>query len=232
MFRRGVKNMGRNNKRDMVLHKYEIYQKLQQSIQEKDLLLENIDIQVWYLKDPKTYGVVNQAYAEFLGVNKDNIEGESIYRILNKKTAKRCINSNEKVFTTKKQIKKKEWVTDKNGDKRFLSIRKTPCLDKSGKVKFVVCSAKDITSKHKLEKQLRQNRNYLQSIINTIPDIIILLDKEGDYLDLWTSRPEDLAASKEEIIGKNVNEFLPEEVARKIKEYCARAINEDKMQTL
>ncbi len=232
MLHKGVKNMERNDmERAMVLHKYEIYQNLQQSIQEKNLLLENIDIQVWYLKDSKTYGAVNQAYAEFLGVNKDNIDGESIYKILNEKAAKRCINNNKKVFTTKKQINKTEWVMDKNGDKRLLSITKAPCLDKSGEVKFVVCSAKDITSEHKLEKKLGQNRNYLQSIINTIPDIIILLDKKGDYLDLWTSRPEDLAAPKEELIGKNVNEVFSEEIAREIKKYCSRAINEDKMQT-
>jgi len=64
-----------------------------------------------------------------------------------------------------KENKRPEWVTDKNGNKKLLSITKTPSLDKSGKVRFVVCSAKDITFEHRLEQQLRQNRNYLDSAI-------------------------------------------------------------------
>lgn len=220
------------NNIELVLHKYEIYKKLQDSIEEKKILLENIDIFVWYLKEPDTYGVINKAYADFLGVKKDSIEGKSIYRFLNKKEAVRCIESNKEIFSRKEQLKKREWVTDKNGEKKLLSITKTPHLDNEGYVEYIVCSAKDITSEFKLEQKLRQNKNYLQSIINTIPDIIILLDKEGNYLDVWASKPEDLAAPEKELIGENINKFLPEHIADKFKQYCFKAITDGEMKTL
>ncbi|MFW5890787.1 MAG: diguanylate cyclase [bacterium] len=221
------------NNIELVLHKYELYKKLQDNIKEKELLLENIDTQVWYLKDPQTYGAVNKAYADFLGEEQDNIENNSILDFLSEKEANRCIETNKKVFKTKKQISKKEWIANKNGEKRFLSITKTPSLDeKSEKVNFVVCSAKDITSEYKLEQRLRQNRNYLKSIVNTIPDIIMLLDREGNYLDIWTSKPENLAAPEKELIGGNLNEFLPEEVADKFKKHCSQTINDGEMKRL
>ncbi|MFW6026610.1 MAG: diguanylate cyclase domain-containing protein [Candidatus Woesearchaeota archaeon] len=220
------------NNIELVLHKFKVNKKLQKNVQEKNLLLGNIDYQIWYLKNPKTYGAVNQAYSNFLGLKQNRIENNNILDVLDKNEAKRCIKTNKKVFKNKKKIKKEEWVINKNGVKRLLLITKTPSLDEeSGEVNFVVCSAKDITSEHRLEQQLRKNKNYLQSIINAVPEIVILLDKKGNYLDVWTSKPEDLVASKKELLYKNVNEILPKEAANKFLKNSSRVLNQNKLQT-
>lgn len=89
----------------------------------------------------------------------------------------------------------------------------------------------DITVLYKLERELRKGRNYFKSIISTIPDLIILYDKEFNYLDIWTSKPEDLIAPKEELIGKNIKDFLPDNVVKKFKKYSSLAITNDKIGT-
>ena len=38
--------------------------------EEQEILLENIDTQLWYLKDEKTYGKVNDSHARFMGLAK------------------------------------------------------------------------------------------------------------------------------------------------------------------
>ena len=218
------------NNINLVLHKYEMHQKLQQNIKEQELLLETINIQIWYLKDEKTLGKVNKAHADFLGVDKSDIEDKNINKIMSKKEAEISKEGNKKVFNKKEKINTEEWIANGEGEKRLLSISKNPKLNAQGQVEFVVCSARDITSEHKLEQKLRKNRNYLQSIINTIPDIIMLLDENGNYRDVWTSRSENLIAPKEELIGENMTNFLPKAVTDKFKERCSLAINEGEME--
>ncbi len=216
---------------ELALQKSEMQRKLQMNIQEKEMLLENIPIQIWYLKDPETYGAVNRSFADFLGVDKESIEDKKIHELLEGEEAQKSIAINKKVFSAREEINKEQWITNKKGEKRLLDINRTPSLKKENQVEFVVCSARDITAEHKLKKRLRKNRNYLQSIINTIPDIIILFDEEGNYLDIWTSELEDLVASKDEQIGKNVKEVLSEEVAAEHKKYLSKTVAEEGKQT-
>ncbi|ADL13493.1 PAS domain S-box protein [Acetohalobium arabaticum] len=76
-----------------------------------------------------------------------------------------------------------------------------------------------------------KSRGYFKSIISAVPDLIILFDEEGNYLDVWTSKAEDLVASKEKLIGKNIDEVLPNEVANSFKKYCSLAIDNDELKT-
>ncbi|WP_089655599.1 hypothetical protein [Halanaerobium congolense] len=49
---------------------------------ELNFLLNSIKTQVWYLKDPETYGKVNQAHADFLGLKIEEIEDKNISNFL------------------------------------------------------------------------------------------------------------------------------------------------------
>jgi len=219
------------NNIELVFSKNSLNKKLYNNIKEKEILLENINTQIWYLKDIETYGSVNKAHADFLGKSREEIENKSIYEFLNKEKAEICIEKNKEVFEKKKKIKTKEWVKNNNSEKRLLSITKTPNLNNKGQVENVICSVEDITEHYRLEQALRKNRNYLKSIISTIPDLIILFDKECNYLDIWTSRPEDLVAPKEELIGTNIDKVLPKNVIDKYNKYSSLAIKENKFQT-
>ena len=55
--------------------------KLNQNSEEQNILLDNIDIQIWYMKDAEHYGRVNQAHADFLGMDKMEIQGRSLSEI-------------------------------------------------------------------------------------------------------------------------------------------------------
>ncbi|WGI18096.1 PAS domain S-box protein [Methanonatronarchaeum sp. AMET-Sl] len=117
--------------------------------EEKNLLLENIDHQIWYLKDPETYGKVNKAHAKFLNKGKKEIEHKPIHQLpLTKQEIKTCIESNKKVFNQKKTIQTKEWIKTKNKRKKLLSITKSPKIE-DNEVKYVICSAEDITEQKK-----------------------------------------------------------------------------------
>jgi PAS domain S-box-containing protein len=181
--------------------------------EEQALLLENIETQIWYLTDIKTYGAVNKAHADFLGVNKEYLEGKSLYDIVSKQEADICIAGNKEVFEKKKQIHTEEWVKNGKGELRLLSITKSPKLNEKGVVEYVVGAAEDITESKQAEEKLQESRDYLDKIINSIGDPIFVKDRQHRYV-LANEAQCNLAGHKrEEIIGKTCYDFFPKEQA-------------------
>ena len=83
---------------------------LKRKTAENDLLLDNINTQIWFLKDPETYGAINKAMANFLGVQKSLVQGKKILTITpDKDDARISIKNNMAVFEIKTQISTDEW---------------------------------------------------------------------------------------------------------------------------
>jgi diguanylate cyclase (GGDEF)-like protein/PAS domain S-box-containing protein len=74
------------------------------------------------------------------------------------------------------------------------------------------------------------DERYINAILKAIPEIIILLDEKGNYLDILSSDPDDLVDKKENLIGKNVKDFLPEKVASKFINYCGSCFEDKELQ--
>jgi PAS domain S-box-containing protein len=138
-------------------------EKLKKFAYEQTLLLDNIETQIWYLTDIENYGAVNKAHADFLGIKKENLQGQSLYNIVSKQEAEVCIAGNREVFDKRKQIRTEEWVKNGKGKLRLLSIIKTPKLDENGKVEYLICTAEDITERRGLENDLRKARDDLET---------------------------------------------------------------------
>ncbi len=136
---------------------------------QQDILLENIDTQIWYLKDKYTYGKVNSSHAEFLGFNKEDIENKRFESFLDKDNAEICKKSTKEVFEKKKKVITEEWATDSKGNKRFLSITKTPVFDDNGDIEYVVASAEDITEQKRQQQKTTETKKILEDLANQVP---------------------------------------------------------------
>ncbi|MGM0421014.1 MAG: HD domain-containing phosphohydrolase [Bacillota bacterium] len=145
---------------ELALYKHRDKQRIQASLLEQELLLDTIDTQIWYLIDAGTYGRVNQAHADFLGLDKTDIEYVRIDQILSQEEADVCQVGNKKVFQEKEKVKSEEWLLNNRGEKRLLSITKNPKLNERDEVEYVVCSAEDITQQKKEEVLLKQIVDY------------------------------------------------------------------------
>ena len=74
--------------------------------------------------------------------------------------------------------------------------------------------SRDITERKLAELQLKEALEFTEGIINAIPDLLFEVDRNGRYLNIWTHTPELLAAQREALLGKTIDEALaPESTA-------------------
>ncbi len=149
---------------------------------ELEILADNIETQIWYLKDPRTYGIVNRTHALFLGRSKKDLEHQKLTDIFPPGEAREIIAANQAVFTGKTQIRSKSWFMDGTGERRLLEIVKTPKLNDHNKVDFVVCSGMDITERTRWENVLQESERKFRTFTESSPAaIMIFMDETWLY---------------------------------------------------
>ncbi len=70
----------------------------------------------------------------------------------------------------------------------------------------------------------QEARERLTATLEAIPDMLFEFDGEGRYLDVFANSASLLAAPKERLIGKRVDEVMPAEAARIIRQTLADAL--------
>jgi len=162
-------------------------QMLKHAIMDRRILLDNIQTQVWYLTDTHTYGAVNRSHADFLGVRPQDIAFKSIYHFMPEEEAEGCRVGNIEVFASGRTLHSEEWVTNAFGNKRLLSITKSPKLDEKGRVEYVVCSAEDITERKRVEAEIKSARDQYQALVDNIPGVTYRCMPDKNWTMLYIS---------------------------------------------
>lgn len=128
---------------------------MQRKSEERRLLLDTIPTQVWYLTDPDTYGAVNRAHADFLGVQPKEIAYRKMSEFLPPDVAETCRAGAARAFRTGKPVVSEEWAPDAAGEQRLIHIVRTPKLGADGNVEYLVCAGTDITDRKRAETERR-----------------------------------------------------------------------------
>jgi PAS domain S-box-containing protein len=77
---------------------------------------------------------------------------------------------------------------------------------------------------------VRQSEGRYRALLNAIPDLMFRMTREGTYLD-FKGEAADLASPPEELIGANVRDVLPPEVAERLLENISHAIDTGELTT-
>ncbi|HEX2935243.1 MAG TPA: ATP-binding protein [Bacteroidales bacterium] len=77
---------------------------------------------------------------------------------------------------------------------------------------------------HEAKEKAQQSESRISALLKTIPDLIIVLDQSGVYIDYYTMDSLDLFKKPEFFIGKRMYEVLPADVAANYKQYIDEAI--------
>ncbi|WMW21258.1 PAS domain S-box protein [Methanolobus mangrovi] len=117
-------------------------------------------------------------------------------------------------------------------------LSSTP-IDVSDQSKGVTFTALDITERKQAEISLRESEEKFReqaeknrAIINTIPDMLFVIDKDGYYREYYSNDRTKISYIPERIIGANISDIYPVEEAIRLIKACRECISTNKLQTI
>lgn len=91
----------------------------------------------------------------------------------------------------------------------------------------------DITSQRHIIDSLQESRKRYKVLLEAIPDIFFIIDKDGVYMDFVIKESEILQINADDIIGNSIFEVgFSEKMSRKIFQCIQDAINRDSIETI
>ncbi|MBI3810727.1 MAG: EAL domain-containing protein [Nitrospirae bacterium] len=112
------------------------------------------------------------------------------------------------------------------GEYRWLEDRVMPQVGESGKVVGIFGVARDVTERRRADEALWKSEARHRALLNAMPDMVFRISKEGVYLEFIASKDNDTLPlfPPDDFLGKNINETLPDHVARQAMHYVIQAL--------
>jgi len=100
-------------------------------------------------------------------------------------------------------------VTTKSGTERMIAWSFVPVLDEQGTVTGTIAAGLDITERRKALDLLRENENYLRTIIDFVQTALILLDAEThEIVDVNPAAVKLIGIDRNKIVGSVCHKFI------------------------
>ncbi|MDG4595314.1 MAG: PAS domain S-box protein [Candidatus Contendobacter sp.] len=99
------------------------------------------------------------------------------------------------------------------GELHAVDFTLKPVRDETGKVVVLVPEGRDITERKRAEAQLRENSNFLNTLLNAIPVPVFYKDAVGRYIGFNEAFTEFYGKKRQELVGKSVFDLAPKELA-------------------
>ncbi len=114
-------------------------------------------------------------------------------------------------------------VNGRNGRGQWVRARAGLIKDETGTPRHLSGIFLDIGAEKQVEETLRTRESHLRSILDTVPDAMIVIDGDGT-IQLFSAAAERLFGyDEQDAVGRNVSELMPEPDRSRHDSYIARA---------
>lgn len=198
-------------------------------------ILDNLPYIAWLKDTQGRYIAVNKPFCEICGkpveeiINKfENEIWPEEAAIINQRKDREVILSGRKKYY-------EEQVNIFN-TKAWVEIFITPIFDEDGTIIGTTGIARDITTKKTMEIELKKQKEFLNQVINAIPDLLFYKDKLGVYLGCNKAFSKIcLGLEESDVIGKTDYDFFEDKskanyfrkIDKKVITSCKSNINEE-----
>ena len=150
-------------------------------------------------------------------VRPEDVLGKTDFDIFSKPDARRLSSLKNKVMETGEALTKKMWVTS-NHKKVYLEIYLEPIKNETGKITGVEVATMDLTREKLMEDALKESEDRYHKLFENMSEGLALCEmlfakngKATDYRFLNINRVFEkfIGLSREQIIGKTIQEILP-----------------------
>jgi PAS domain S-box-containing protein len=148
----------------------------------------------------------NRKCEEAYGAEKADVLGGNIFDILPALKTPFVVESFKKVLNGEEVYLPQVTGFISEG---YLEVSLTPLYDEQKKIIGILFLLHDITENVKLQDQLRQRLSFIERLMETTMDRIVVLDKHMNYL-YWNKKAEEYYGfKKEEVLSKNILDIFP-----------------------
>ncbi|WP_319522971.1 PAS domain S-box protein [uncultured Desulfosarcina sp.] len=155
------------------------------------LVLDTIPVRVFWKDTELRYLGCNRPFAEDAGfANPKEVIGRDDFEWIPSDLATVFRKNDQAVMETGQPRLniEKQWPSPR-GERRWLQTSKVPMRDGQGKIIGVLGTYQDITERKEAVEEMRQLRNYLSNIIDSMPSVLIGVDTDGRVTQ-WNKQAE------------------------------------------
>lgn len=155
---------------------------------------------------------INPRFTALFGYTLEEIKGKNINDVL--LDSEKLAESQRfyKDFLVGKENVADTYRMDKWGNPVAVITKGTPIITDEGIIGGYA-SYQDIRHMKEAERKLRENEALKASIIEAMPDLLLRFDRQGRYLSMMAGDAEKLNESRNNMIGKTMDQVLPKDNA-------------------
>jgi PAS domain S-box-containing protein len=173
-------------------------------------IIETTQEGVWIIDENANTSYVNQSMEEMLGYAVDEMMGRSLFDFMDDEGK---IDAAEKMERRKKGIKERHdfRFKHKEGSDIWTMISTNPIFE-NGEFKGALGMLSDITERKKMEKSLRESKEFSENVLASMMDGFSVLDVDGIHTDVNQALCDMTGFSRDELIGTGPpHPYWPEE---------------------
>ncbi|MCL1469472.1 EAL and GGDEF domain-containing protein [Argonema antarcticum] len=178
-----------------------------------------------YLKDLEGRLItINHSSEKTIKRSKEKIIGKTVYDLFPQEIAEQFYANDRQVLSTGISKEFEEFIPQDDGLHTVIA-NKFLIYNSAGNPYAICGISTDISDRKRSEEALRQSEAMNSALLNAIPDLMIRMTKNGTYLDFRPAKNFKVVMPSWDIIGKNLFDILPANIAEQRMYYVDQALS-------
>jgi len=163
---------------------------------------------------------LSQPWLEFTGQSLVQGLGDGWADVIHPEDAEAAVREFKEAVAARRSCTLQYRLRHKSGEYRWVVDQSRPRFDSNGEFAGYVGACTDITEIKRIEAQLRESRNFLDTVLNNLPVGIFCKDVDQGYaFTLWNRSSEEMFGLKsKDVIGRRDTDFFSREQANAFRE--------------
>lgn len=159
----------------------------------------------------------------------EQVRGKILHSLIQPEYRDKFISLTKDVFRGKSgslQFK----ITSLKGNERWLETNAVPLPGLNGEISIMLGITRDITEQKLSDKALQESMDRNKAFLNGIPDLMIVLNDDGVFVDYQAPEGVKTYAPAESFLGKRIEQVMPHNLAVEIRSCLKRALDSGQLQ--
>ena len=156
----------------------------------------------------------NKAFCEFVGYSLDELRSLGMHDLMHQDDRRRATELTERMF--RGDMPEARWerrYIHKSGLQLWALLTTTLVRDEHNQPAYLISQVIDISDRKLAEEALQRAEARSRALIGALQDVILVLDRDGTYVDIAPSATDRLYRPAAELLGRRLHDIFPKERA-------------------